>query len=89
MIAWGVMFLLPPNVQQEVIHKIAGALKPNGKFLFTSPKETVTWYDSLTGRESISLGAERYRQLLRAEGLVLVGEESDEGNNHYYFGLKP
>jgi len=88
-VAWGLMFLLPADVQGAVIRKVAGALDPGGKFLFTSPKETVTWLDALTGRESISLGAESYQQILRAEGLVLVGEQSDEGNNHYYLVSKP
>jgi hypothetical protein len=49
----------------------------------------VTWLDALTGRESISLGAESYQQILSAEGLVLVGEQADEGNNHYYLVSKP
>jgi 2-polyprenyl-3-methyl-5-hydroxy-6-metoxy-1,4-benzoquinol methylase len=56
-VAWGLMFLLPANVQGAVIHKVAGALNPGGKLLFTSPKEPVVWRDALTGRESISLGA--------------------------------
>lgn len=49
----------------------------------------MTWEDSLTGLESVSLGRERYEQILRLEGLTLVGEDSDEGGNHYYFTLKP
>jgi 2-polyprenyl-3-methyl-5-hydroxy-6-metoxy-1,4-benzoquinol methylase len=88
-IAWGLLFLLPPDVQPAVIHKVAQALNPKGKFLFTSTEQPVTWKDSLTDRESISLGAERYRQILKAEGLALVGEQSDEGENHYYLSLKP
>jgi 2-polyprenyl-3-methyl-5-hydroxy-6-metoxy-1,4-benzoquinol methylase len=88
-VAWGLMFLLPADVQSAVIGKVAGALNPSGKFLFTSPKEPVTWRDALTGRESISLGAEAYQQILRAEGLVLVGEQLDEGGNHYYLVSKP
>jgi 2-polyprenyl-3-methyl-5-hydroxy-6-metoxy-1,4-benzoquinol methylase len=88
-IAWGVMFLLPPDVQSVIIHKAAGVLNRNGKFLFTAPEQAITWSDSLTGRESISLGAERYEQLLRVEGFVLVGEESDESDNHYYLASKP
>src|SRR6266576_3552536 len=70
-------------------HKVARALKPGGKFLFTSPKERTTWRDALTGRESISLGAERYQQLLDSAGLNAVGELYDEGNNHYYLVAKP
>jgi 2-polyprenyl-3-methyl-5-hydroxy-6-metoxy-1,4-benzoquinol methylase len=88
-VAWGLMFLLPTDVQIVVIRKVAKALNCRGKFLFTSPAQAVKWHDSLTGRESISLGAERYQQTLRAEGLVLVGEQVDEGDNHYYFVSKP
>jgi len=88
-VAWGLLFLLPPHVQSLVVHKVARALKPGGKFLFTSPKERTTWRDALTGRESISLGAERYQQLLDSAGLNAVGELYDEGNNHYYLVAKP
>jgi D-lyxose ketol-isomerase len=42
-----------------------------------------------TGRESLSLGAERYHQLVCAEGLALVGEMSDKEDNHYYLVRKP
>lgn len=87
-VASGLMFLLPANVQKVVIGKVARALNPGGKFLFTSPAEAATWADALTGRESISLGVEGYRQVLCAEALTLVGEESDEGGNHYYFVSK-
>ena len=69
-VAWGLMFLLPTDIQIVVIRKVAKALNPRGKFLFTSPAQAVTWHDSLTGRESISLGDERYEQTLGAEGLV-------------------
>ncbi len=88
-VAWGLMFLLPPDVQVAVIPKIARALNPGGKLLFTAPTQKCAWQDALTGRESFSLGDERYRQLLHTEGLVLDGEESDEGNNHYYLVSKP
>jgi 2-polyprenyl-3-methyl-5-hydroxy-6-metoxy-1,4-benzoquinol methylase len=88
-IAWGLMFLLSPDVQTAVIRKVGKALNPGGKFLFTSPKQSVTWQDSLTGRTSLSLGAERYQELVRLEGLVLEGERSDEGDNHYYLVSKP
>jgi SAM-dependent methyltransferase len=88
-LAWGLMFLLPPDVQAAVIGKVARALNPGGRFLFTSPKKAITWSDAPTGRTSISLGVEGYEQILRAEGLVLVGEAVDEGENYYYFVSKP
>jgi cyclopropane fatty-acyl-phospholipid synthase-like methyltransferase len=88
-VAVGLMFLLRPDVQCLLIHKVNQALNSNGQFLFTSPKEKCIWQDILTHRESISLGADRYRKLLQAEGLIFVGEMSDEGNNHYYSARKP
>jgi len=88
-IAWGLMFLLAPAIQPIVISKAARALKPGGKFLFTSPRKALKWSDALTGRESVSLGAEVYEQILSAEGFTLAGEKLDEGDNHYYFASKP
>jgi hypothetical protein len=43
----------------------------------------------MTGRLSVSLGAERYRRLLEAAGLVLIDEMEDEGDNHYYRAARP
>jgi SAM-dependent methyltransferase len=87
-VASGLMFLLPADVQAILIHKVAEVLNPNGKFLFTSPQESCTWQDALTGRDSISLGSDVYEQILNAEGLRVVGERFDEGYNHYFFTLK-
>jgi SAM-dependent methyltransferase len=87
-IAWGLMFLLAADVQVAVIGKVARVLNPGGKFLFTSPQKPVTWFDALTGQMSVSLGSEAYEQVLRAEGLSLMGETFDEGDNHYYFASK-
>jgi 2-polyprenyl-3-methyl-5-hydroxy-6-metoxy-1,4-benzoquinol methylase len=88
-IAWGLIFLLPPDLQPIVIQKAAKALNSKGKFLLTSPELAVTWNDSITGCNSVSLGAEQYRELLKDEGLTLLGEDSDEGENHYYLTVKP
>lgn len=88
-IAWGLMFILPVDVQQSLIQKIAHALNPGGTFLFTSVKDAVTWNDSLTGEESQSPGAEWYRQVLREAGLTIERETSDEGENYYFFTGKP
>jgi SAM-dependent methyltransferase len=88
-IAWGLMFLLPAELQPLVIAKAARALNPGGHFLFTAPKEVTTWIDVLTRMESVSLGQERYHELLRAEGLELSGGAVDEGQNYYYLVVKP
>jgi SAM-dependent methyltransferase len=88
-VAWGLMFLLTPDVQADLIHKVARVLTPRGKFLFTAPVEPASWVDILTGRESSSLGGDRYRQILQTEGMVLLGEQVDEAENHYYLASKP
>jgi hypothetical protein len=83
------MFLLPAAFQPVLIGKVAGALRRGGTFLFTSPRSAATWPDALTGRESVSLGSDAYARVLRAEGLTLIGEKSDEADNNYYSVLKP
>lgn len=88
-IAWGLMFLLAPDVQAALIRKVALALKPDGGFLFTAPHQACEWLDNLTGQKSVSLGSDAYRKIVASEGLALVGEAEDEGQNHYYFVRKP
>ena len=82
--AWGLMFLLPADVQPLMIAKVAGALNPGGHFLFTAPKQPQTWVDVLTRLESVSLGQARYEEILRAEGLEITADAVDEGENYYY-----
>ena len=84
-LAWGLLFLLDPAAQALVIEKLARALEPGGRFLFTSPREPVEWLDGMTGRPSQSLGAQTYERLLRDAGLTWVAEAQDEGENYYYF----
>jgi SAM-dependent methyltransferase len=84
-LAWGLLFLLEPAAQALVIEKVAAALNPGGRFLFTAPKEALEWLDAMTGRPSRSLGAQSYERLLREVGLTWVAEAQDEGENHYYF----
>ena len=84
-LAWGLLFLLKPVAQALVIKKVAGALNPGGRFLFTAPKQQLEWLDAMTGRQSQSLGAQAYDRLLRGAGLTLVAQAHDEGENHYYF----
>jgi SAM-dependent methyltransferase len=84
-LAWGLLFLLEPAAQAVAIEKVANALRPGGRFLFTAPRETHEWLDAMTGLPSRSLGAPTYQRLLRDAGLTCVGEACDEGENHYYF----
>lgn len=87
-IAVGLMFLLSAEPQRSLIHKVAVALNPGGRFLFTAPVQVGTWDDALTGRESVSLGADEYEAALADAGLTLMGEHTDEGGNHYYDARK-
>ena len=83
-VAVGLMFLMSPDTQRTLIRRVAPALTPGGRFLFTSPAQPCTWADLQTGRESQSLGAEVYKSVLADAGLTLVGESDDEGDNHYF-----
>ncbi|WP_229253650.1 trans-aconitate 2-methyltransferase [Dyadobacter sp. NIV53] len=87
-IAWGLLFLLPVETQEIVLQKMANALYAGGKLLFTAPARKMKWEDAITEIESISLGAERYKDLLVASGLSLIEEFEDEGENHYYHAVK-
>ena len=84
-LAWGLLFLLTPEAQALVIEKVARALDPGGRFLFTAPKQRHEWSDAMTGRQSRSLGASTYERLLSDAGLTWVAEAQDEGDNFYYF----
>lgn len=87
-LAWGLMFLLTPENQQLVIQNAGKALNSGGRFLFTAPKETVTWADLKTGHKSRSLGDAEYRSLLSSAGMILIAQYNDEGSNHYYEAKK-
>ena len=87
-LAWGLVFLLPAESQRALFGRIGSALNPEGSFLFTSPARPSTWADALTGRQSMSLGSEVYRDVLSNAGLVVVREHLDEGGNHYYETVK-
>lgn len=88
-VAWGLMFLLPPDAQANLIHQVAAALKPGGRFVFTAPQQVCDWSDNLTGQKSVSLGSGAYRRIVEKAGLLLEDEGEDEGQNHYYFVRKP
>ncbi len=87
-VAVGLLFLLSDGAQRDLIRRIAPALNPGGRFLFTSPAQAGAWTDALTGRESLSLGAEAYKSVLTEAGLALIGEQVDEGDNHYFDSRK-
>ena len=55
------MFLLAAPTQRLLIRRVASALSPSGRFLFTALRQECSWADALTGRKSLPLGAEVYR----------------------------
>ena len=87
-LAWGLLFLLDPAAQALVVGKVARALEPRGRFLFTAPRQPLVWLDAMTGRRSQSLGAQTYERLLSDAGMKWIASGQDEGDNHYYFAEK-
>lgn len=85
----GLVFLLPEHEQPALIANLARAVAPGGSLLLSAPAEAGDWNDLLTGRRSVSLGADRYRELLRDTGLAVARELDDEGGNHYYAAHRP
>ena len=83
-VAVGLVFLLPEESQRALIRRVAAALNPQGRFLFSAPVETGSWTDIMTGGPSLSLGDDAYKAVLADAGLSLVGEYVDEGESHYY-----
>ena len=86
-VAIGLMFLLPEDSQRAVIERVGRALCSDGHFLFSAPRQVCQWNDTLTGRKSLSLGEERYRQLLSDAGCRLVSDYVDEGGNYYFHAV--
>lgn len=87
-IAVGLIFLLSEATQRALIPKMAAALNPGGRLLFTAPLYKVEWKDAMTEQLSVSLGAEQYRELISASGLSIVDEFDDEGENHYFNAIR-
>ncbi|HTZ46184.1 MAG TPA: class I SAM-dependent methyltransferase [Verrucomicrobiae bacterium] len=83
-LAWGLLFLLSPDDQHQLIQRISEILVPGGRLLFTASAVPAVWNDAMTGLESRSLGAEEYWRRLAAAGLSVMSEYEDEGENHYY-----
>jgi SAM-dependent methyltransferase len=87
-LAWGLLFLLSPDDQRTVLARVAEALRPGGRLLFTAPPEPITWNDAMTGLPSQSLGRSEYIRILHAAGLTVEMEYEDVGENHYYDAFK-
>ena len=87
-LAWGLIFLLKVEEQHRLIPRFSEILAPGGRLLFTSPARPASWIDAMTGLESVSLGAEKYKALLDTAGLTVLDEYEDEGQNHYFDAFK-
>jgi SAM-dependent methyltransferase len=87
-LAWGLIFLLTVEDQRRLIQRFSEILVPGGRLLFTAPAPPATWIDVMTNLESVSLGAEKYRELLASAGLSVSAEYEDEGQNHYFEAFK-
>jgi SAM-dependent methyltransferase len=85
----GLIFLLGEGDQRRLLTSVANVLEPGGRFLFSAPGEVCRWNDTLTGRASMSLGADAYAAHLTSVGLRLDDCRSDEGGNNYYEAFKP
>lgn len=88
-ISIGLLFLLHADDQHRVVRRVANALSPGGRFLFSAPREACEWQDLLTGRRSMSLGEQEYERHLAASGLRLINCCLDEGGNNYFDAVKP
>ncbi|MDR6511943.1 cyclopropane fatty-acyl-phospholipid synthase-like methyltransferase [Novosphingobium capsulatum] len=85
----GLIFLLGEGDQTKLLTRVADVLEPGGRFLFSAPREACHWNDTLTGRASLSLGADAYASHLTSVGLRLDDCRSDEGGNDYYEAVRP
>ncbi|GMU03771.1 class I SAM-dependent DNA methyltransferase [Corallococcus caeni] len=90
-LAWGVLFHLRHEEQEQAIANIARALKPGAAFLFTSGDA----HGSVDGAPMNgvpfryhSYSVQGYRDLLRAHGLTLETTHTDPGGNVYYLARK-
>jgi SAM-dependent methyltransferase len=80
----GLIFLLSPEKQAQLLNKLASRLNDGGRLLFTAPWQVCDWDDLLTRHKSCSLGRDEYIRLLEYHGVRLINEYTDEGENHYF-----
>lgn len=89
-VAWGVLFHLSDTEQASLIAKVAGWLKPGGRFLFTSGDVEGVVEGEMNGRSFayVSLGSSTYRCLLECAGMRVLAAYSDPWENHVYIAQK-
>ena len=83
-LAVGFLFLLPEHEQAIAIKRVSDILLPGGKFLFTAPVETGSWQDMNTGIDCISLGYDKYTEILQDSGFLIKSTFEDQGKNNYF-----
>jgi 2-polyprenyl-3-methyl-5-hydroxy-6-metoxy-1,4-benzoquinol methylase len=91
-IAWGVLFHLTPDEQNEAFARLAGALKPGGALLFTAASQvgdgcTEGTMDGVVFRYYAS-GSQTYADVLPRHGFTLVSTHTDLGQNTYYLAAR-
>lgn len=83
-VAIGLMFLLPEADQIALIGRVAQALRPGGRFLFTAPIEVGQWTDLNTGLTCLSLGQARCEACLQVHGFRVLATVTDRGGNNHF-----
>ena len=86
--AIGLIFLLPEDRQKQLLEKMSRHLKPYGHILFSAPHQICEWKDIQTGRRSVSLGSDAYRDYLERLGLRIIGDGIDKGESYYLMAQK-
>jgi len=79
---------LPAEKQRQLIGRVGNALKPDGRFLFSAPRQSCTWRDMLTGEPSLSLGEQTYRLALDEAGMTISACFTDEGESNYFDAVR-
>jgi cyclopropane fatty-acyl-phospholipid synthase-like methyltransferase len=90
-IAWGVLFHMVPADQAVALARIAAALNPGGRLLFTAQEAHIDGYSTMNGLRVpyISLGSAEYTRLLHEHGLTLRDAHVDAWDNYVYTAEKP
>ncbi|CAN5321224.1 class I SAM-dependent methyltransferase [soil metagenome] len=85
-VAWGVFLHLTLTEQEQAIAKVSRVLKPAGRFFFTAGNQEGTAESQMdgVGFHYVSLGAAKYRRVLRENGFDLLDEHRDSWDNHVY-----
>ncbi|QXD14127.1 class I SAM-dependent methyltransferase [Rhodocaloribacter litoris] len=89
-VAWGVLFHLPPEKQAAALRRVAQWLRPGGWLLFTSGDVAGERRGEMHGRvfRYWSLDEAGYRRLLARNGLCLAEVATDARDNVVYLARR-